>query len=63
MYDVNGSQGPNIWGKDIFGLNIYTDRFEPFGKSSSVSEQKQDCSKNGTGLSCSNYYLIGGSFD
>ena len=63
MYDVNGKTRPNVWGKDVFGLNIYTDRFEPFGKSDSVSEQKQDCSKNGTGLSCSNYYLIGGSFD
>lgn len=63
LYDVNGKKGPNVWGKDVFGLNIYDDRFEPFGKSNSVSEQKQDCSKNGTGLSCSNYYLIGGSFD
>jgi len=63
MYDVNGKTGPNVWGKDVFGLNIYDDRFEPFGKSDSVSEQKQDCSKNGTGLSCSNYYIIGGSFD
>lgn len=63
MYDVNGKMGPNAWGKDVFGLNIYSDRFEPFGKNSSVSKQKQDCSRNGTGLSCSNYYLIGGSFD
>ena len=28
MYDVNGSVGPNVWGKDVFGLNIYSDRFE-----------------------------------
>lgn len=63
MYDVNGKKGPNVWGKDVFGLNIYNDKFEPFGKNESVSSQKQDCSKNGTGLFCSNYYLIGGSFD
>lgn len=63
MYDVNGKRGPNVWGKDVFGLNIYNDKFEPFGKNESVSSQKQDCSKNGTGLCCSNYYLIGGSFD
>lgn len=63
MYDVNGKQGPNVWGKDVFGLNIYKDKFEPFGKSESVSSQKQDCSHNGTGLFCSNYYLIGGNFD
>lgn len=63
MYDVNGQTGPNVWGKDVFGYNIYDDRFEPFGKNEPLSEQKQDCSKSGTGLSCSNYYLIGGTFD
>lgn len=63
MYDVNGKMGPNVWGKDVFGLNIYKDKFEPFGKNEPISTQKQDCSKNGTGLFCSNYYLIGGSFD
>ncbi len=61
MYDVNGSVGPNVWGKDVFGLNIYSDRFEPFCKNDTVITQKQDCTKDGTGLCCSNYYLIGGS--
>lgn len=63
MYDVNGKVGPNVWGKDVFGMNIYDDKFEPFCKAEPISHQKQDCSKNGTGLCCSNYYLIGGSFD
>lgn len=63
MYDVNGKSGPNIWGKDVFGMNIYEDRFEPFCKSESINNQKQDCSKNGTGLCCSSYYLMGGNFD
>lgn len=63
MYDVNGKSAPNTWGKDVFGMNIYEDRFEPFCKTDSISKQKQDCSKNGTGLCCSNYYLIGGNFD
>ncbi len=63
MYDVNGTLGPNKWGKDVFGFNIYSDRFEPFCKNDSINTQRQDCSKNGTGLCCSNYYLIGGSFD
>lgn len=62
MYDVNGSVGPNTWGKDVFGLNIYSDRFEPFCKNDAITIQKQECSKDGTGLCCSNYYLIGGSF-
>ncbi len=63
MYDVNGTSGPNVWGKDVFGFNIYSDRFEPFCKSEPVNVQKQECSKDGTGLCCSNYYLIGGSFE
>lgn len=63
MYDVNGEVGPNVWGKDVFGLNIYDDKFETFCKNDSVASQRQDCSKSGTGLCCSNYYLIGGSFD
>jgi len=63
MYDVNGKNGPNVWGEDVFGMNIYDDRFEPFCKADSISAQKQDCSKNGTGLCCSSYYLIGGNFD
>ena len=63
MYDVNGKSGPNVWGKDVFIMKIYNDRFEPFGKSEDISSQKQDCSKSGTGLACSSYYLIGGNFD
>ena len=63
MYDVNGKNGPNRWGKDVFGYNIYNDKFEPFCKNESISVQRQECSKDGTGLCCSNYYLIGGSFE
>ena len=63
MYDVNGTTGPNTWGKDVFGLNIYKNKLEPFGKNKTLDVQKKDCSSHGTGLDCSNYYLIGGHFD
>lgn len=63
LYDVNGKKGPNTWGKDVFGYEIYEDKLIPFGKMKSVDEQKKDCSRNGTGVYCSNYYLIGGKFD
>jgi hypothetical protein len=63
MYDVNGQTGPNSWGKDVFGFYIFEDKLEPFGKDKPENEQKQDCSKDGTGIYCSNYYLIGGNFD
>lgn len=63
MYDVNGKSAPNTWGKDVFGMKIYENKFEPFCKEKSISEQKLDCSKNGSGLCCSSYYLMGGNFD
>mgnify|MGYP003296219308 CR=1 FL=1 len=63
MYDVNGSKSPNIWGRDVYGFNIYKDHIEPFCKQDNISIQRSDCSRHGSGLCCSNYYLIGGSFD
>ena len=63
MYDVNGPIGPNVWGRDVFGYNIYADRFEPFCKNETLAKQRQDCSKSGTGLCCSNSYLMSGSFN
>lgn len=63
MYDVNGNSGPNVWGKDVFGYNVYRNKLEPFCKAQSIDIQKADCSKHGTGVCCSNYYLLGGSFD
>lgn len=62
MYDVNGKQGPNVWGKDVFGMNIYKDTIEPFGQKLSSEEIEFDCSRQGTGLYCSTYYINGGSF-
>ena len=63
MYDVNGVMGPNVWGKDVYGYNILKDEFEPFCKKESINFQKQDCSKSGTGICCSNYYLNGGGLN
>lgn len=62
LFDVNGTALPNKWGKDVFGLKIYADKLEPFGKNYALEYQKKDCSKHGTGISCSNYYLIGNNF-
>ena len=60
MYDTNGKSGPNVWGKDIFGMNIYKDSIEPFGNSLINDEIEFDCSRQGTGLYCSSFYLNGG---
>lgn len=63
MYDVNGKSGPNVWGKDVFGMNIYKDKLEPFGSAASNDEVEFDCSRQGTGMYCSSYYINnGGAF-
>lgn len=64
MFDINGLLPPNRWGKDIFGVNIYDDgKIDAFGSDLPMEKLKQDCSLEGTGLSCSYYYKIGGGFD
>ncbi|MBQ8460081.1 hypothetical protein IJ541_08285 [bacterium] len=63
MFDVNGLKGPNTWGKDIFGINIFADgNINQIGSGLDIAELKQDCSDMGSGVSCSRYYMIGGDF-
>lgn len=62
-FDVNGLSKPNIWGFDIFGINILKDGIEPIGKSIDPDVLKDDCAKGGFGVYCSYYYLVGGKFD
>ncbi len=64
MFDMNGLNGPNVWGKDIFGLNIFLDgKINPVGSGWELEDMKKDCSEVGTGVSCSYYYRIGGDFN
>lgn len=63
MFDVNGLLPPNKWGKDIFGATVYADRIEPLGKNLELPQLREDCSENGSGVGCSYYYKIGGSFE
>lgn len=61
-FDLNGVEMPNIFGRDIFGVNIYKDRVEAFGEEiSDTKDLKKYC--DSTGIDCSYYYLIGGRFD
>ena len=62
-FDVNGKLPPNIWGKDVFGIAVYGKKIEPLGGNMRIEEQGIDCSPVGTGVSCSNYYLVGGGFN
>ena len=64
MFDMNGIKGPNTWGKDIYGIKIYSDgKIAALGKGLSANEMKNDCSATGTGISCSYFYRIGGEFN
>ena len=63
MFDMNGLNGPNTWGKDVFGINIFVDgKINPIGAGWDIEDLKKDCSTTGTGVSCSHYYRIGGEF-
>lgn len=58
--DLNGINKPNKWGYDVFGIYIFEDKIEPLGKTQDDFFVKSDCSKKGTGISCSYYYHIYG---
>lgn len=62
-FDMNGFEKPNTWGYDIFGINVFNGEVEPFGKGIDLDILKKNCSKYGSGIYCSYYYLIGGRFD
>lgn len=63
MFDVNGMLPPNTWGKDVFGIVAYDERNVAIGAEEPMDSLPQDCSKKGSGLYCSYYYLIGGEFE
>lgn len=58
--DLNGRKKPNTVGKDILIYEIYPNSVEPYGKGMDFSFLKTDCSRRGTGKSCSKFYLLGG---
>lgn len=61
--DINGkNKRQNFIGSDVYAVNMYADRLEPFGANLSRQEMKEDCSPVGTGLNCAAYYLYGGVF-
>lgn len=61
--DLNGSEPPNTWGYDVYGVNVFPNKIEPFGKGVEPDILRKNCSRLGSGLYCSYYYLIGGKFD
>lgn len=62
-FDINGLNLPNTWGYDIYGIDVFRDKIQPFGEEENQEILKQNCSKYGSGAYCSYYYLIGGKFE
>lgn len=62
-FDLNGDKGPNKWGYDIYGINVLKNGIEPLGKGIDSDMLRNNCTRYGSGLYCSYYYLIGGRFD
>lgn len=60
--DINGEQEPNRIGQDIFFINIYKDHISALGSNRPYAKIKANCSAIGSGLYCSEYYLLGGRF-
>ena len=62
--DVNGIKRPNVWGRDIYGVEIFKDgKIKPLGYDKEIKELRKDCSERGTGVTCSYFYRIGGEFN
>lgn len=60
--DINGIEKPNRIGKDIFFINVYADTISPAGFGADRATMKTNCSPVGSGVYCSQYYLLGGRF-
>ena len=60
--DINGKQRRNFVGRDVFPVLLFADKLEPVGYNSTRQEMKENCSPVGSGMQCSAYYLVGGSF-
>lgn len=52
--DVNGIKGPNVLGKDVFGVKIYNDGIRPFGSTGDAWENT--CTTTGYGCSAEFLY-------
>ena len=62
LVDINGRKRPNRIGQDIFFISIFKDHIEALGHDRPYVALKTNCSPLGSGVYCSEYYLLGGRF-
>ena len=55
FYDVNGTKGPNTWGRDVFYFAVKSNEIVP--------AKQNDCNKNSNGDGCANYILLNENMD
>ncbi len=60
--DINGKKRPNRIGQDIFFISIFKNHIEALGHDRPYSALKTNCSPIGSGVYCSEYYILGGRF-
>ncbi len=60
--DINGEEKPNKIGDDIFFVNIFSHNIKALGYDKEYARMKKNCSPIGSGLYCSEFYLLGGHF-
>lgn len=60
--DINGRRKPNRIGQDIFFISIFKDHIDALGHDRPHVALKTNCSPLGSGVYCSEYYLLGGRF-
>lgn len=63
--DVNGINPPNTWGRDIYVFQVYSDALRPCTpvQSAPVWLNYDDCTRSGTGWTCTSKYLNGRTAD
>lgn len=59
VVDVNGAKGPNMMGKDIYGVHLRTKTASAFGSDGdNVSGAASDCKTTGSGWACATQNLF-----
>lgn len=54
--DVNGSNGPNMLGRDVYGVRVFSDGIKPVG---TPGDNDNTCIRTGTGRGCAAKVLKG----
>ena len=61
MVDVNGSQKPNVVGRDVFFFGLYlSGSVLPYGANESEEFVNENCSKGSNGRTCAAKLVNGG---